>query len=309
MPPFASNEGTFLLPFAENNHKVLGIDPAKNIVEMAVAAGVPTKCAFFGEKAAEEIVKEHGRAKIVFARNVLAHVANLHDFVKGMRLCVADDGLMVIEVHYAKIIYEELHYDSIYHEHLCYFTLKSIERLFNTHGLHIFDIGSSPISGGALILYIKTKRNQENPVVNFCRNSEKESKVNELASWQDFAERVKNHRNKLLAILKDETKHGKIIGYGASARSSTLANYCKIDGRFLSAIADQNPLKHKLYTPGTRVLIDIPENVISEKTGCILLLAWNFADEIMESLKEKFHYSGKCILPLPNSPRIVNLGE
>ena len=121
-----SNDGTFLLPFLCNGYKVLGVDPAKNIVDIAQSLGVPTRCYFFGTKAAKRIVKESGRADIIFARNVLPHVANTRDFVKGLSLCLDDEGTLAVEVHYAKIILDELHYDSIYHEHLCYFTLKSL---------------------------------------------------------------------------------------------------------------------------------------------------------------------------------------
>ena len=130
-----SNDGTFLQPFVRNGYRVLGVDPAKNIVDIAIANGVPTKCKFFGVKVAEEIIEKFGHARVVIARNVLPHVANLHDFVKGLHMCLEEDGLLVLEVHYARIIYEELHYDAIYHEHLCYFTLKSIEKLLNQFNL------------------------------------------------------------------------------------------------------------------------------------------------------------------------------
>ena len=306
----ASNDGAFLKPFVENGYKVLGVDPAKNIVDMAVADGIPTICRFFGVKAAEEIIKEYGQARVVMARNVLPHVANLHDFVQGLHLCLEEDGLLVVEFHYARVIYEGLHYDSIYHEHLCYYTLKSMEKLLNQFGLFVTDIKESPISGGSLILYCQKKRGQESPVVQSYRDSEKEAKVNDLPSWENFAERVHSHREQLLSILTDVTeKTGPIVGYGASARSSTLLNFCGIDTRFVSVIADQNPLKHKHYTAGTHIPIASPEEVMKEKPGCVLILAWNFSDEISGILRDKFNYAGKCILPLPNNPRILSVGE
>ena len=186
----ASNDGTFLMPFIENGYKALGVDPAKNIADMATKEGALTICGFFGEELAREIIREYGYAKVVFARNVLPHVANLHDFVKGLRLCLEDKGLLVLEVHYAEKICEELHYDSIYHEHLCYFTLKSIEHLLNQYGLFVFDIEKSPISGGSLILYIKKNKTEEKPIVQSYRKIEKEIKLNELSRWRDFATRA-----------------------------------------------------------------------------------------------------------------------
>ncbi len=304
----ASNDGTFLIPFIKNNYKVLGVDPAKNIVDMAIKEGVPTICGFFGEELAMEIIKEHGHAKVIFARNVLPHVANIHDFVKGLRECLEDDGLLVLEVHYAKKIFEELHYDSIYHEHLCYFTLKSIEKLLNQYGLFVFDIEKSPISGGSLIFYIRKKKTEEKPIVQSYREIEKEIKLNELSSWEDFAKKAYSHREELLKILNDLKKEGKaIVGYGASARSSTLLNFCGIDNKFISMIADQNPLKQGFYTAGTHLLIDSPEKVMEKKPDYVFILAWNFTDEITDILKKRFNYTGKCIIPLPNSPKIISV--
>ena len=210
----------------------------------------------------------------------------------------------------AKIIYEELQYDSVYHEHLCYYTLKSVEELLNRFGLFVTDIDESPISGGSLILYIKKNRKRESPVVQSYRNAEKETKVNGLNSWENFAERVNSHRNQLFKILTDITeKDGPVVGYGASARSSTLLNFCGIDTHLVSVIADQNSLKHKHYTAGTHTPINSPEKVMREKPEYVLILAWNFSDEIIKLLRDKFNYVGKCILPLPNNPRIVSVGE
>lgn len=306
----ASNDGTFLLPFVQGGYNVLGVDPAKNIADMAIANGVPTKCKFFGIKTAEEIIEEFGQAKVVIARNVLPHVANLHDFVKGLHTCLEGEGLLVVEFHYTMMIYEELHYDSIYHEHLCYFTLKSIERLLNQFNLFITDIKESPISGGSLILYIQKKKGAESPIVQYYRDSEKETKVNELSSWENFAKRTNSHREQLLKILTDITeKTGPVAGYGASARSSTLLNFCGIDTRFVAMIADQNPFKNKHYTAGTHIPIDSPEEIMKNNPEYVLILAWNFSDEIIRILRDRFDYTGKCVLPLPNNPRIINVCE
>ncbi len=234
----ASNDGTFLVPFIKQGYKVLGIDPAKNIADMAGAEGVPTKCAFFGKETAKQILEERGPAKMIFARNVLPHVANTRDFVEGLALCLDAESTLAIEVHYAKKILEELHYDSIYHEHLCYFTLKTLEGLLNDFGLFIFDIIESPISGGSIIVYAGKEKSEEKLIVQWYRDREEEERINEFSSWQDFAKRAFSHRDKLLDILQEAAKEGKVVGYGASARSSTLLNFCGINSSLISMIAD-----------------------------------------------------------------------
>jgi SAM-dependent methyltransferase len=314
----ASNDGTFLLPFIHDKYKVLGVDPAKNIAEIAEKNGVPTIADFFGLRLAKQILKTHGKAKIVFARNVIPHVANLHDVIKGMAMCLDDDGLMIIEAHYAKIILEGLHYDSIYHEHLCYFTLKSMEHLLSLYNLNVIDITPSPISGGSMVLYIKKQKEgkaqkekqkiDESESLKEYRQEEKQSKVNDLKSWKDFALRAYKHKHQLLKILDDiVAKEGPIVGYGASARSSTMLNFCGIDHKLLCLIADQNPLKQELYTAGTHILILSPEEVMRRNPKTVLILAWNFSQEIMDGLKKNFRFEGRCILPLPNDPRVVRL--
>ncbi len=300
----ASNDGTFLLPFMKRGYTVLGVDPAKNIAHMANTRGVLTKCDFFGVKLAQRINKEFGQAQTIIARNVLPHVANLHDFVKGMYETLSDDGLLVIEVHYAKKIYQQLHYDSIYHEHLCYFTLKSLEKLLNRYNFFIRDIKTSPISGGSIVVYAGKNKAKESTALHSFRLAEEKIKLNTLESWQRFASQVVGHRKKLLKIL-NMNKDKLIVGYGASARGSTLLNYCGINANLISIIADQNPLKQGQYSAGTHILIDSPDNVMRRNPKFVVILAWNFKNEIIRILKERYNYQGNYIIPLPNNPKIL----
>ena len=296
----ASNDGTFLKPFMKRGYEVLGIDPAKNIVDMANDNGIPTRALFFGSKTAQDL----GKADIIFARNVLPHVANTRDFVQGLQMCLDKHGVLAIEVHYAKKIIEELQYDSIYHEHLCYFTLKSIERLLNDFNLFVYDIGESPISGGSIVVYAKHGRIEENPIVQKYRDQETKNKINELEKWQEFAARTFIHKDKLLEILKGAKFLGKLAGYGASARSSTLLNFAKIDANVISVIADQSSLKHGRFSAGTHIPIISPEEMINRNPDAIVILAWNFADEISNILRNKFNYKGRIIIPLPEIKEI-----
>ena len=300
----ASNDGTFLLPFIKKGYTVLGIDPAKNIVETAIAAGVPTRCEFFGVSSVKRILKDMGPARVVFARNVLPHVADTHDFIKGMHAVLADNGMLVIEIHYAKKIYQELHYDSVYHEHLCYFTIKSLEKLLSAYNLFIEDITTSPISGGSLVIYIRKKKIKESAKVVAYRKAEVRIKLNMLTSWKNFAKRVRRHKESLLEILQ-KNKGKIIVGYGASARSSTLLNYCGIRTKHIAVIADQNSWKQGLYTAGSHISIKSPDNVMKRNPHFVVILAWNFKNEIMKILKDTYKYKGKLILPLPNNPKVL----
>lgn len=304
----ASNDGTFLKPFQNSGFNVLGMDPAKNIVEMAVRSGVPTKCAFWGEKAAKRLIKEKGVAHIIFARNVIAHVANTRDFAKGLAIAIDDDGVIAIEPHYAGSIQRECQYDSIYHEHLCYFTLKPLERLLRDVGLYIFDISESPISGGAIIVYASKKKRSISPIMKKYREAESKRGVNSLASWKKFAETAEEHGKRFLQLLRViNASKGRVVGWGASARSSTLLNFSKIGPELISQIADKNSLKHALYIAGTHVRIDSPKNIMKCHPECVVILGWNFTKEITAELKNKFNYRGRILIPLPGMPKIVEI--
>ncbi len=304
----ASNDGTFLKPFMARGIEVLGVDPAANVVEEANAEGVPTRVAFFGERVAREVARDRGRPDLVMARNVLAHVANLHDFVEGISYLVADQGLAAIEFHYGKMIQEGLQYDSIYHEHLCYFTAQSAAVLLERSGLEIVDIGESPISGGALVMYARRAGSARTDTARRYLDNEKAAGTNDLESWRAFAEGARQHREALLEIVDAELARGRrVVGYGASARSSTLLNFCGIDRRRLDMIADRNPMKSGLFTAGTRIPIHPPERVMETNPDTILVLAWNFLDEITGILRDRFGFNGHLIVPLPDLPTLKNI--
>lgn len=304
----ASNDGTFLLPFVKNGFRVLGVDPAENLKAVAEAAGVPTLCEFWGGAVASRVRAEHGAAKMIFARNVLPHVANTNDFVEGIATCLADGGTVAIEAHYARTILEELHYDSIYHAHLCYFTIRSMEALLARHGLFVFDVVESPISGGSLIYYASKERRGPTEMLTRLRASEDASGVNELGPWEEFARRAAEHRERFRGLIDVAVRtSGPIVAYGASARSSTLLNYCGIDASMLRCVADKNTLKHGYCTPGSNIPIVAPEEAFKGKPPVVVILAWNFASEIIGYLKRDLGFSGTCIIPLPREPRVENV--
>jgi hypothetical protein len=295
----ASNDGTFLKPFLKKKHKVLGIDPAKNICKIANLDGIKTIPEFFSEKASVKIKKKYKNIDLIFARNVIPHVKNIHSVVKGISNLASDKSIVAIEFHYSKDILNELQYDSIYHEHLFYFTIKTISNLFSKYNLYPFDVFSSPISGGSLVLIFSKKKNKKKKILKKMEKDEEKDNLNKIAKWKTFANKSKIHAQKFKSdILKSFKINGKLFGYGASARSSTLLNYCKLSNKHIDFIIDQNPLKQNLYTPGTNIPIrsikDTFNNLVEKN---MVLLAWNFKDEIIKIIK-KTGFKNKIILPI-----------
>ena len=305
----ASNDGTFLKPFSKKGHNVLGIDPAENIAKIANSNNIPTKASFFSNQLAKEIILSKGEADIVFARNVIPHVAEANDVVRGIStLLNKSKGIGGIEFHRADLIFRELHYDSIYHEHLFYHSLDSINYLLKLHGLNIFDIDVSPISGGSYVVYFRHSKSDQSPLLKNAMNNELEIGIDKLNSWRDFSSRTYKHRIKLKEIINQFSAEGKTIaGYGASARSSTLLNYCEFNNKDINYIVDKSPMKHYLFSPGSKIPIVPPEKLAENPPDVIFLLAWNFKDEILKELSIKYKWKGKVIIPFPIEPITVEI--
>jgi|CXWL01.1.fsa_nt_gi hypothetical protein len=296
----ASNDGTFLKPFQENGYKkVLGVDPAANIVEAANKAGVRTVCRFWNKLSAEDVAREHGGAKVVIARNVLPHVSELHEFADGIRIALSDDGAGVIEFHDAGEILRELHYDSIYHEHLCFFSLRSVTRLLESHGLFAFHADRSPISGGGYTLFVAKAKRPHSPALDTFIAAEEKAGTNTLESWKRFGLDAQRHREKSLEMVV--TLPQPVVGFGASARSSTYLNFCGFNSRQILAVIDNNPLKEGLLTPGSSIPIVSFEQGLAMKPETLFVLAWNFKDEILRDCRAR-GYKGGYLLPFPRDP-------
>jgi SAM-dependent methyltransferase len=303
----ASNDGTFLQQFKRHGHRVLGVDPALNLARVAEAVGVPTLADFFGLKIGDKLVKEYGHADAVFARNVLPHVPDPNDVVAGIAHCLSETGVGAIEFHWADKIVSELHYDSIYHEHFFYHSLHSINAMLTRHELLLFDVTESPISGGSLVAYFAKKPRPKTLALQEKLAYESERGLATLKVWQDFGAKSTDHSRRLRGMLDAEIASGRrVIGYGASARSSTLLNFCGIDHTYLNCIADQSPLKHGRYTPGTNILILSPEDALARKPDTVLLLGWNFRDEILGRMKQ-LGFVGRVIVPLPGMPEVIEV--
>jgi len=299
----ASNDGTVLKQFIAQGIAVVGIEPAKNIAEIAVKDGVRTDCAYWNTATAKRMIGQYGIPKVVIARNVIPHVSELHGVIEGIAKALPEDGTGVIEFHSGRIIAEELHYDSIYHEHLCFFTAHSLGFLLNRYDLYPYAVDKSPISGGSLVFYFsKTKRPLEASYLDVLEE-EKKSGINERFVWEKFAQEAQAHREKTLKLL-NSLKGKVIIGFGSSARSATYINFCGIGSNYLKAIIDNNPLKQGLMTPAGDVPIVSFEQGMASKPDVIFVLAWNFGQEIMDECTKR-GFTGQFIMPFPKEPVII----
>ena len=296
----ASNDGYLLQYYQQAGIPVLGIEPAANVAEIArEERGIPTLCEFFGETLAGELSRQGKCADVLHAHNVLAHVADLNGFVQGIRLLVKDEGVAIIEVPYVKDMIDRCEFDTIYHEHLCYFSLTALEGLFRRHDLVIQDIERIPIHGGSLRLLV-TAHGQRQAAVSSLLAEEAGWGVSSPAFYTGFATRVQDLRNSLNAMLRSLKQNGnRLAAYGAAAKGSTLLNYCGIGTDLLDFVVDRSTHKQGHYMPGVHLPIYPTEKLLETRPDYVLLLAWNFAREVMEQQAEYQRRGGHFIIPVP----------
>jgi hypothetical protein len=300
----ASNDGTFLKPFVQTGYShVLGVDPAANIAKIANDDGIKTWVCFWNQGVAEEISGEYGKARLIFARNVIAHVNELDDFMAGITFILSEDGLGVLEFHYAGAILEGLQYDSIYHEHLCYFSLSSITSLLEKFELTVFHAERSPISGGSLVVFFSKTRREESAALLHLRQKEADLRINALSTWQEFANNCLLHRAESQALVASFSQK-TIVGFGASARSSTYLNFCGFTNKHIQAVIDNNPLKQGLYTAGSSLPIVSFQEGLRSNPDFIFIFAWNFQKEIVQECRDK-GFRGDFLVAFPSKPHMI----
>jgi SAM-dependent methyltransferase len=297
-----SNDGTLLSRFQKRDLDVLGVEPATNIAELANKKGIETINEFFSSDVSTKIVDSYNSFELVTATNVFAHTHNVQDFVQGVYELLSDEGIFVIEVPYLIDLLEGTEFDTIYHEHLSYFAVHPLKKLFEDHGMKILNVERKTIHGGSIRLEAAKETSSHSPkeTVEEIILFEKEWGLDTFDSYQTFAENIHRLKSELVELLEQLKDEGNsIAGYGAAAKGNTLLNYYDIGTETIEFIADKNELKQGKYTPGSNIPVVAPDHIYEADPDYILILAWNFSEEIISQQEEFKEEGGKFIIPIP----------
>lgn len=299
----ASNDGYLLQYFLEKKIPVLGIEPTRNTAEVAIKKGIPTITEFFGTELANELVKQGKQADLFLGNNVLAHVPDIVDLVKGMKIVLKPKGVITMEFPHLLQLIEHNQFDTIYHEHFSYLSLYTIQKIFGAHGLTIFDVDELPTHGGSLRIYAKHTENTDEVVterVQSLLQKELEHGINKLEAYKDFQQRVFKVKLDLLQFLIEQKKQGKrVAAYGAAAKGNTLLNYCGVKQDLIEFVADANPNKQNKYLPASHIPV-VNEQVLKDtRPDFVMILPWNIKEEIMDQLNYIRQWNGKFIIAIP----------
>lgn len=299
------NDGLFLSAAHQMGIRTLGIDPAANIGQLAREKGLTVVTRYFSPETAAQVRNEYGPAQVIVTTNTLNHVDDLHAFMKGIDTLLAPDGTFIVEVPQALSFVEKNEFDTIYHEHLSVFSVQSLVKLYQFFGMEIFDIENLDVHGGSMRVFARRSCDGPKPCVNEWLAREQAAHLFEESTYERAAAAARSIRDELLRLLDTlRTSQKRVAGYGAPAKGNTMLNFCGIGPDRLEYLVDRNPLKHRLYSPGMHIPIVGPEKLQEDPPDYLLLLAWNFADEIIEQQASFQERGGKFILPVPK-PEIL----
>ncbi len=299
----ASNDGYLLQYFVARGIPALGIEPAANVAAVAVARGVPTRVAFFGRQTAIDLVRQGLRADLLIGNNVLAQVPDINDFIEGMKIVLRPGGVITMEFPHLLRLIEGNQFDTIYHEHFSYFSFLTVCRIFEAHGLVVFDVEELPTHGGSLRIYVRHSEDAAKPTtgcVAALSSLESHEGFGHVDRYLAFRPQVEKTKQRLLQFLIGAKGAGRIVaGYGAPGKGNTLLNYCGIRTDFVEYTVDRNPYKHGRFTPGTHIPIYAPERIMETKPDYVLILPWNLKDEIMSQMACIRSWGGRFVVPIP----------
>jgi len=300
----ASNDGYLLQYFKEKGIPVLGIEPAKNVANAALEKDIPTIIQFHSEETAEELSAKGIQADLLVGNNVLAHVPNLNDFVRGMKIILKSDGIITMEFPHLMRLIKENQFDTIYHEHFSYFSLISVNNVFRKHGLSIFDVEELPTHGGSLRIYASHAEDPSKVLIKSINEliaKERAAGFDKLEHYMAFGEQVKRSKLKILDFMVETKREGKsIAGYGAPAKGNTLLNYCGIRTDFIDYTVDRSPHKQGCFLPGTHIPIYHPDKIMETKPDYLIILPWNLKEEIMEQMAHIRNWSARFVTLIPD---------
>ena len=296
----ASNDGYLLQYYLQAGVPVLGIEPAANIAKVAEAKGIRTVVDFFGEALAARLAADGVRADVIHANNVMAHVPDLPGFCRGIAALLSADGRAIIEVPYVKDLIDHREFDTIYHEHLSYFSVTALDRLFAAQGLSVIDVERIPIHGGSLRVTVAHRGAPRSRVMASLLEEEQALGLTTLPFYTRFGRGVEDLRDQLTRLVAALRANGhRVAAYGAAAKGSTLLNYCGIDCRSIGFVADRSPHKQGKLMPGVGIPVVPPQFLMATRPDYVLLLTWNFADEILAQQADFRAAGGRFIIPIP----------
>jgi SAM-dependent methyltransferase len=299
----ASNDGYLLQYFRQNGIPVLGVEPARNVADVAIRKGIPTEVTYFGGLVAARLVAAGIAPDVIVANNVLAHVPDLNDFVRGLAVLLKPDGVITVEFPHLLRLIAENQFDTIYHEHFSYFSLLAVDRILAHHGLRVFDVTELPTHGGSLRIFVchwDSAQHQRGAAVTDLLAREAEMGLDGPDIYRRFGERVVRTKCDLLDFCIRARREGRrLVGYGAPAKGNTLLNYCGIGPELIEFTVDRSPHKQGLLLPGVHIPIHAPEAILQARPDYVLILPWNLKEEIMEQMAAVRDWGGRFVVPIP----------